>query len=78
MVSGIVLALGPTAPDLVIWLIATALLLAAVLMPWVNKRSQHEPPSAWPPSLFSQIIVRGEALFCARFLIDVLKHLHSL
>ena len=58
-------------PDLVIWLIATFLLIASL---WIAlKKSKAEPFAvAWAAA------AAGELLLCVFVLVDVLRHLHSL
>jgi len=58
-------------PDLVIWSLATALLLAAIAKAW-KRTAVSNAAITW-------LLVSGlELLFCLYVLVDVLKHLHSL
>jgi hypothetical protein len=65
-------------PDLILWLIATNLLIAALMLAWIKRGDLQTPTSAWPPGPISLITVSVQALFCAWVLEDVLQHLHTL
>jgi hypothetical protein len=59
-------------PDLVVWLIAVTLLLAALFLGWLKPQRAGRPAVGW------LVAIAIELLLCAAFIADVLQHLHSL
>jgi hypothetical protein len=81
MAFGIIFAQTKTkdhTPDLILWLVATTLLIAALLMARMKKGDPKTPTSAWPPGPISLAAVSVQVLFCVWVLADVFQHLHSL
>jgi hypothetical protein len=64
-------------PDLILWLIAIAIPIAALLLGWLKKGDLETPNSAWPPGPISLITISVQVVICGGVLMDVFRHLHS-